>query len=327
MSLVSFLSPKGFYVDEASENYAKIVVPQMEKGYGITIGNALRRVLLSSIEGYSVVAVYIDGAIHEFSAIEGVLEDVPYILLNIKKVKFKVDEKIVSLPAKVVIDVEGPIEVKAEHIQVPEGIEIINKDQYIATITSDRKFYAEIYIDKGIGFVPREEYPEEYKDLFSFGTIFVDGNFSPIEKVNWTIEKTRYEAYMDKDKLILEIWTNGTISPIEAYFKAIEILERHMNLLKNQLPKEETEYYIDIEDLNKRIEEIKKKPINELPIPPKVLEIFSKKGIKTISDLISYTEEEINDFYIEAGFSNREFEELKRKIYSLSLEFSPKSRS
>jgi DNA-directed RNA polymerase subunit alpha len=327
MSLVSFLSPKGFYVDEASENYAKIVVPQMEKGYGITIGNALRRVLLSSIEGYSAVAVYIDGAIHEFSAIEGVLEDVPYILLNIKRVKFKVDEKIVSLPAKVVIDVEGPIEVKAEHIQVPEGIEIINKDQYIATITSDRKFYAEIYIDKGIGFVPREEYPEEYKDLFSFGTIFVDGNFSPIEKVNWTVEKTRYEAYMDKDKLILEIWTNGTISPIEAYFKAIEILERHMNLLKNQLPKEETEYYIDIEDLNKRIEEIKKKPINELPIPPKVLEIFSKKGIKTIGDLISYTEEEINDFYIEAGFSNREFEELKRKIYSLSLEFSPKSRS
>jgi DNA-directed RNA polymerase subunit alpha len=326
MSLVSFLSPKGFYVDEASENYAKIVVPQMEKGYGITIGNALRRVLLSSIEGYSVVAVYIDGAIHEFSAIEGVLEDVPYILLNIKKVKFKVDEKIISLPAKVVIDVEGPIEVKAEHIQVPEGIEIINKDQYIATITSDRKFYAEIYIDKGIGFVPREEYPEEYKDLFSFGTIFVDGNFSPIEKVNWTVEKTRYEAYMDKDKLILEIWTNSTISPIEAYFKAIEILERHMNLLKNQLPKEETEY-IDIEDLNKRIEEIKKKPINELPIPPKVLEIFSKKGIKTISDLISYTEEEINDFYIEAGFSNREFEELKRKIYSLSLEFSAKSRS
>jgi DNA-directed RNA polymerase subunit alpha len=327
MSLVSFLSPKGFYVDEASENYAKIVVPQMEKGYGITIGNALRRVLLSSIEGYSAVAVYIDGAIHEFSAIEGVLEDVPYILLNIKKLKFKVDEKIVSLPAKVVIDVEGPIEVKAEHIQAPEGIEIINKDQYIATITSDRKFYAEIYIDKGIGFVPREEYPEEYKDLFSFGTIFVDGNFSPIEKVNWTVEKTRYEAYMDKDKLILEIWTNGTISPIEAYFKAIEILERHMNLLKNQLPKEETEYYIDIEDLNKRIEEIKKKPINELPIPPKVLEIFSKKGIKTISDLVSYTEEEINDFYIEAGFSNREFEELKRKIYSLSLEFSPKSRS
>jgi len=327
MNIVNFLNPKGFYIDEISENYVRIVIPQMEKGYGITIGNTLRRVLLSSIEGYSVVAVYIEGAVHEFSAIEGVLEDVPYILLNIKKVKFKIDEKIVSLPVKVLIDVEGPIEVKAEHIQLPQGVEIINKEQYIATITSQKKFYVEIYLDKGIGFVPKEDYPEEYKDLFSFGVIFVDGNFSPIEKVNWTVEKTRYEAYMDKDKLILEIWTNGTISPIDAYYKAIEILERHINLLKNQLPKPEEEEYIDIEDLNKRVEEIKKKPINELPIPPKVLEFLSKKGIKTISDLISYTEEEINDFYIEAGFSNREFEELKRKIYSFSLAFLPKSRS
>ncbi len=326
MAFANFLYPRGFYVDESIDNYARIVIPQLERGYGITIGNTLRRILLSSIEGYSVVAVYIQGAVHEFSAIEGIVEDVPYILLNIRKIKFKVDENLVSLPAKVTIEFEGPGEIKAENIEVPTGIEIINKKQYIAQVTAKKTVNIEIFIDKGIGFVPKEEYSEEYKDLFSFGTIFVDGNFSPVDKVNWTVEKTRYEAYMDKDKLVLEIWTNGTITPLTAYYKALNILEKHILALRNEFRKPEEYEYVDIEEFSKRIEEARRKEISELPLPPKVIELLRSKGIKTLNDLISYTEEEVNDWFIEAGLSQSSFEDLRNKVSGFSLEFSKKAR-
>ncbi|MEO0202782.1 MAG: DNA-directed RNA polymerase subunit alpha [candidate division WOR-3 bacterium] len=326
MSFANFLYPRGFYIDESSENYLRIVIPQLEKGYGITIGNALRRILLSSIEGYSVVAVYIDGVVHEFSAIEGVIEDVPYILLNIKKIRFKIDGSIVSLPVKVSINFEGPGEIRAKDIETQVGIEVINKDQYIATVTTQRKVHMDIFIDKGIGFIPKEDYPEEYKDLFSFGTIFVDGNFSPVEKVNWLVEKTRYEAHMDKDKLIIEIWTNGTIEPIEAYNRALEILEKHISILRNEIrkPIEELEYE-DVEEFSRRVEEFKSRKITELALTPRVIELLKSKGIKTVSDIISFSEAEVNDWFIEAGLSQMEFEDLKRKISSLSLEFSKKA--
>lgn len=325
MAFANFLYPRGFYIDESSDNYLRIVIPQLEKGYGITLGNTLRRILLSSIEGYSVVAVYIEGVVHEFSSMEGVLEDVPYILLNIKKIKFKINEELVSFPARVSLDFEGPGEIRAEFIETQPGIEIINKDQYIATVTTKRNVHIDIFIDKGIGFVPSEDYPEEYKDLFSFGTIFVDGDFSPVEKVNWLVEKTRYEAHMDKDKLILEIWTNGTISPLEAYQKALNILEKHVSILRNEIRKPIEEFeYVDVEDFDKRVEEFKKKKITELALTPRVIELLKSKGIKTVSDLISFTEEEVNDWFIEAGLSQIEFEDLRRKINSFSLEFSKK---
>ncbi len=326
MAFVNFLYPKGFYVEESTDNYAKIVIPQLEKGYGITIGNALRRILLSSIDGYSVVAVYIQGVVHEFSAVEGIVEDVPYILLNIRKIKFKVDENLVSLPAKVTIEFEGPGDITAQSIQVPTGIEIINKEQYIAQVTAKKTVYMEIFIDKGVGFVPKEEYSEEYKDLFSFGTIFVDGNFSPVDKVNWIVEKTRYEAYMDKDKLVLEIWTNGTITPLSAYYKALDILEKHILALRNEFRKSKEYEYFDIEEFNKRIEEAKRKEISELPLPPKVIELLRSKGIETLNDLISYTEEEVNDWFIEAGLPQSSFENLRNKVIGFSLEFSKKAR-
>lgn len=326
MSFINFLYPKGFYVDETNDNYIKIVIPYLEKGYGITIGNALRRILLSSIEGYAVIGVYIEGVVHEFSSIDGVLEDVPYILLNLKKVRFKIDENLITFPARVSINFQGPGEIRADSIETYSGIDIINKDQYIATVTAKRNLKIDIYIDKGIGFVPKEEYPENYKDLFSFGTIFVDGNFSPIEKVNWSVEKMRYDAYMDKDKLILEIWTNGTVNPLNIYKKALEILEKHISLLKNELRKQEEFEYTTIEEFDKRIELIKSKPITDLPISPKVIELLKSKKIETIGELITYAEEEISDWFNEAGLTQREFEDLKNKVYNLSLKFSSKAR-
>lgn len=327
MSFVNFLYPRGFYIDEISDDYIKIVIPYLEKGYGITIGNALRRILLSSIEGYAVVGVYIEGIVHEFSSIDGVLEDVPYILLNIKKVRFKVDENLITFPARVSINFQGPGEIRADAIETYSGIDILNKDQYIATVTTKRDLKIDIYIEKGIGFVPKEEYPENYRDLFSFGTIFVDGNFSPVEKVNWSVEKMIYEAYMDKDKLTLEIWTNGTVNPLNIYKRTLEILEKHVLLLKNELRKQEEFEYTTIEEFSKKIELVKSKPITDLPLSPKVLELLKSKKIETIGELITYAEEEIGDWFNEAGLPQRDFEDLRNKVYSLSLKFSSKARS
>ena len=328
MAVSELLYPNGFYVEEKKDNYARLVIPILDKSYAITIGNALRRVLLSSIEGYSVVGVRIEGVDHEFTAMDGVLEDVPYIVVNLKKLRFKVDESLVDLPARLALEVKGPAVVKASDIQLPAGVEIVNKDQHIMEITTDREVVAEIYIDKGVGFYPVEDFEDAYKEKFPINTIFIDGNFSPVEKVNFTFEKVRYGSFINKEKLTLEIWTDGTIDPVDAYLRAVEILRKHLeNITKELVYKSRETEMVDIEEFDRALEERKSLPLEKLDAPPAILNFLkSKKGINTIGDLISYTEEEVADWLVEEGFTLEEMEILKSAIRKLALNFAKKSK-
>ncbi len=328
MAVSELLYPNGFYVEEKDGNYARIVIPLLDKSYAITVGNALRRVLLSSIEGYSVVGVKIDGVDHEFTSMEGVLEDVPYIVVNLKKLRFKVDESLVDLPAKLTLEVKGPATVKASDIKLPSGVEIVNSDQHIMEITTDREVVAEIYIDKGVGFYPVEDFEDSYRERFPINTIFIDGNFSPIEKVNFTFEKVRYGSFMNKEKLTLEIWSDGTIDPVDAYLKAIEILRKHFEQISRELVyKSSQTEVVDIEEFERALEEKKSLPVDKLEAPPAILNFLkNKKGINTVGELISYTEEEVADWLVEEGFTLEEMELLKSAIKKLALNFAKKSK-
>ncbi len=328
MAVSELLYPNGFYVEEKKDSYARIVIPLLEKSYAITVGNALRRVLLSSIEGYAVVAVNIEGVDHEFTAMDGVLEDVPYIVVNLKRLNLKVDESLVDLPARITLNAKGPGEVKASDLELPAGIEIVNSDQHILTITTDREVRAEIFVDKGIGFYPMEDYEESYKEKFPINTIFVDGNFSPVEKVNFTFEKVRYGSFINKEKLTLEIWTNGTVDPVDAYLRAIEILKKYFDAASRELTYKSHEVeFVDIEEFEKSLEEKRKLPIEKLGIPQILINFFQKKkNINTVGDLVSYTEEEIADWLVEEGFTLEDMEQVKSAVKKLSLNFAKKSK-
>src|SRR3990167_154195 len=235
----TFEIPKRLEADQASltPTFGKFVAEPFERGYGTTIGNALRRVLISSIEGAAVTNIKIKGALHEFSALDGVIEDVPQIVLNIKKLVLKYHGK---QSKKVVIDVKRKGEVTAKYIQADETVEIINPDLHIATLTKDSRFFIEMEVARGRGYAPAERNKQEG---MAIGTIAIDSIFSPVVKVNFLVEDTRVGQITDYDRLILEITTNGAMTPEEALLYASNILHRHLDIFVNygEIPEEEEE--------------------------------------------------------------------------------------
>jgi len=212
-----FVLPEGIFKDELTDNYGRFIFEPLERGYGVTIGNSLRRVLLSSIMGAAIVAVRIDGVYHEFTTIPGVLEDVPDIILNLKRVRFRFEDSETN-SANVFIRREGEGEIKASDLEVPPELTLVTPDVHIATLTApDAKLYAELSVWRGRGYVPQDEIP---KHLFPEGTQVIDGVFSPITKVNYSIENVRVKARTDYERLILEIWTDGSVSPEKALEEA-----------------------------------------------------------------------------------------------------------
>lgn len=309
-----FQLPKRLECEESSytPTYGKFLAAPFERGYGVTLGNSLRRVLLSSIEGSAVTSIKIAGAQHEFSTISGVLEDVPEIILNIKSLILNSHSKI---PKLIYIKKDSKGEVKAKDIGVNESIEVINPDLHIATLTKDTKFHIEMEVSKGRGYVPAEMNKREDNAI---GVIPIDSIFTPVKKINYYVENTRVGQRTDYDKLILEIFTNGAISPKDALLYASNILQRHLDIFVNfgQLPEDITEEEPEMSKEEIAVYEKLRLPISELELSVRSSNCLREAGIKIIADLVKRTEEEMLGF---KNFGKKSLNEIKELLLGMGL--------
>lgn len=306
----TFEMPKRLEVEQASltPTYGKFFAEPFERGYGTTIGNALRRVLISSIEGAAVTTIKIEGVLHEFSAIDGVVEDVPQIVLNIKKLVLKYQGK---QSKKIAIDVKRKGKITAKDIQTDESIEVVNPDLHIATLTKDVRFYMELDVARGRGYVSAEKNKQEGMVI---GSIAVDSIFSPVTKVNFMVEDTRVGQITDYDRLILEIYTNGAMSPEESLLYASNILQRHLDIFVNygELPEEEEEE----EEDDKEFLDMINKPITELELSVRSANCLEAANIKTIGDLIQKTEPQMLKY---KNFGKKSLSEITNILTAMGL--------
>jgi DNA-directed RNA polymerase subunit alpha len=308
-----FQLPKKLDCEESSykENFGRFFAAPFERGYGITLGNALRRVLLSSIEGAAVTSIKIAGIQHEFSSIPGVVEDVPEIILNIKNLVLKSYSKV---PKTITIKKNTKGEVKAKDIDTDETVEVINPELHICTLSKDIKFNMELEVSKGRGYVPQEANKKEDQTI---GVIPVDSIFSPVKRVNFFVENTRVGQRTDYDKLILEIHTNGAVSPKDALLYASNILQRHLDIFVNygQLPEEEIEEPTMTQEEIALYEKLRL-PISELELSVRSSNCLREANIKTIADLVKKNEEEMLGF---KNFGKKSLSEIKQLLVSMGL--------
>lgn len=293
-------------------SYGKFVIQPLERGYGITLGNSLRRVLLASLPGVAVTSIKVDGIVHEFSTIPGVKEDLTEIVLNIKGLTAKLhgDE-----PKVVYIEAEGEGEVTAGSIKADSEVEILNPDMHIASLTSDGKLYMELTLDKGRGYVPAEK---NKKPQSSIEVIPVDSIYTPVLNVNVTVEDTRVGNMTDFNKLTLEVWTNGTISAKEAVSLAAKILTEHLNLFVD-LSHEGSSAEIMVEKDDKGKEKVLEMTIEELDLSVRSFNCLKRAGINTVEDLISKSEE---DMMKVRNLGRKSLEEVVSKLESLGFSLS-----
>ncbi len=288
-----FQMPKRLECDEASYNdrYGKFVAEPFERGYGVTLGNSLRRILLSSIEGSAVTSIRIDGVEHEFAAVPGVLETVSDIILNIKELVVRSHSK---APKNIYIKAKKKGVIQARDIICDETIEVLNPDHHICTITQDIEFNMELEVCRGRGYVPADQNKKEGAAL---GTIAVDAIFTPVAKVNFFAENTRVGQRTDYDRLILEIWTNGGVNPKEALLYAANILQRHLDVFVSygQLPEEEEEEE-EVSAEEQALYEKLRLPISELELSVRSSNCLKEANIKSLAELVRKTEEELLGF-------------------------------
>ena len=318
-----FQFPKKLECDESTytDTYGKFIAAPFERGYGVTLGNSLRRVLLSSIEGSAVSAVKILGVAHEFSTIPGILEDVPEIILNIKSLVINSHSKI---PKTIYLKADKKGEVKAKDIEADETIEIINPELHIATLTKDTKLNIEMEVSRGRGYVPAELNKKEDKVV---GFIPVDSIFTPVKKINYFVENTRVGQRTDYDKLIIEIWTNGSISPKDALLYASNILQRHLDIFVNfgQLPEDVAEEEPEMTKEETALYEKLRLPISELELSVRSSNCLREAGIKIIADLVRKSEEEMLNFKNFGKKSLTEIQELLMGMgVTLGMQIDPK---
>ncbi|MDW8066281.1 MAG: DNA-directed RNA polymerase subunit alpha [Aquificaceae bacterium] len=283
--LREFLFPSKVYWEERTKNYGRFVVEPLERGFGITVGNSLRRTLLSSIQGTALTALKIYGVYHEFSSIEGVQEDTLEIIANLKKVRFKLTDSDVEI---LYLKKKGEGVVYAKDISLPPNVEIINPDQKILTITDPSKeVNMEIRIERGFGYIPTEE----MEVLGEVGWILVDADFSPVRQVAYRVEKTRVEKRSDYDRLIMEVYTDGTKTPEEVIKEAVQLIVRNFSAIEN------ISYEVPVvEEPVGVVDELAEKlslPIEELDVSQRALNSIKRMGITTIGDLIKLTEEDL----------------------------------
>lgn len=310
-----FQMPKRLDCEEASytDRYGRFVAEPFERGYGVTLGNSLRRVLLSSIEGSAVTSIRIDGVQHEFSTIPGVMETVSDIILNIKELVLRSHSK---TPKSVFIKATKKGDIRAKDIISDETIEVLNPEHHICTLTKDINFNVELEVCRGRGYVPAEQ---NKKEGAAVDSIAVDSIFTPIEKVNFFSENTRVGQRTDYDRLILEIWTNGAMNPKEALLYAANILQRHLDVFVayGQLPEEEEEE----EEVSAEEESLYAKlrlPISELELSVRSSNCLKDANIKSISELVRKNEEELLEFRNFGKKSLTEIQDLL-KVMGLNL--------
>lgn len=312
--MIEMEKPRVECVEKSEDGkYARFEVEPLERGYGMTLGNSLRRVLLSSLPGAAATSVKIDGVLHEFSTIPGVKEDVTEIILNVKRIVAKIYS---DTPVVVTVDASGECEVCARDIKCPESVEIINGDLHIATLSEGAKLVMEITMQKGRGYVTSEKNKENMQNVI--GVIPVDSVYSPIDKVNYEVTNTRVGQVTDYDKLIIEIFADGTIAPEEALSLSAKILNDHMNL------------FIDLadgvkgKDIMVEKEDNKKNKVLELTIEELDLSVRSfnclkRAGINTVEDLVSKSEGEMMRV---RNLGKKSLEEVVSKLDSLGFQFS-----
>ena len=291
-------------------SYGKFVVEPLERGYGTTLGNSLRRVLLSSLPGVAVNSVKIDGVLHEFSTIPGVKEDVTEIILNIKGLTARIHGE---GPKIVYIEADGETDVTAGSIKCDSEVEILNPDLHIATVGADGKLYMEITLTKGRGYVPAERNKQTM--AAEIGVIPVDSIFTPCLKVNYTVENTRVGQITDYDKLTLEVWTNGTISAKEAVSLAAKVLTEHLNLFVD-LSDETYSTEIMGEKDEKGKEKVLEMTIEELDLSVRSFNCLKRAGINTVEDLINKTED---DMMKVRNLGRKSLEEVIGKLNALGF--------
>ena len=268
-------------------SFGRFVIEPLERGYGRTLGNSLRRVLLSSLPGVAVTSVKIDGVVHEFSTVPGVKEDVTEIVLNIKGINAKLHTD--DLPKKVFIDAEGPCVVTAGSILADAEVEILNPDLHIATVGAGGKLNMELTMDKGRGYIPAEQNKQSQTVI---GVIPVDSIYTPVLKVNYTVENTRVGQFTDFDKLIIEVTTDGTLTAQEAVSLGAKVLTEHLNLFVD-LSGDAFDGDIIVEKDDKGVSKILEMTIEELDLSVRSFNCLKRAGINTVQDLTEKTEDEM----------------------------------
>ena len=295
----------------ADGRYGKFVVEPLERGFGTTLGNSLRRVLLSSLPGVAVTSIKIDGVVHEFSTVEGVKEDVTEIVLNVKGITAKL---YTDTPKTVRIEATGECEVTAGSIQQDAEIEILNPDWHIATLAEGAKLVMELTFDKGRGYVPAERNKQNAEQA-SVGALPVDSIYTPVLKVNYTVENTRVGQITDYDKLTLEVWTDGTINAKEAVSLAARIMNEHLNLFVT-LSQEAMDAEIMVEKDDKGKEKALEMTIEELDLSVRSYNCLKRAGINTVEDLVNKSEDEMMKV---RNLGRKSLEEVIAKLNSLGF--------
>ena len=293
-------------------SYGKFVIEPLERGFGNTLGNALRRVLLSSLPGVAVTSIKIEGIMHEFSTIPGVTEDVSEIILNLKTLS----AKLYSEQAKtVMIDVKGPAEVCAKDIVADDELEFVDPDMHICTINEDAHLQMTLTIDKGRGYVSADK--NKYPNM-PIGVIPIDSIFTPIKKVNYTVNDTRVGQITDYDKLTLEVWTDGSVQPDEAISLAAKILTEHLTLFVSLTDQVTTISFTDQEDNNK--DKVLEMTIEELDLSVRAYNCLKRAGINTVAELVQRNQE---DMMKVRNLGRKSLEEVEQKLEALNLSLRP----
>ncbi len=306
--------PKRLQKEEATATgtYAKFVAEPFETGYGHTVGNSLRRVLLSSLEGAAITSVKIDGAMHEFTTIEGVVEDVTDVVLNLKKVLFKCHTREPQM-LRLAVNKEGPV--TAADIELSQNVELVNKDQHICTLDKKKKFEMELEVKVGRGFLPGDENKKPGQPI---GVIAIDSLFSPVARVRYNVEAARVGQRTDYDRLILELWTDGRISPDDALTQASAILAHHLDVFvgydKNAVEFEEVEDKQDEE--RTKLKKLLNMSVNEIELSVRAANCLNNANITTVGQLAMKSEQEMLKY---RNFGKKSLNEIKEKLAALGL--------
>ena len=298
-------------IDETN-NYAKFVCEPLERGYGVTIGNSLRRILLSSLPGCAITSVKIDGVLHEFSTIPNVVEDVPELIVNLKNVRLKFDgneEKTIR------IDFKGEGEVTAGDIKSDGTVEVLNPDLHIATVSEGGSLVMEMTADRGRGYYSSEKYKKPIQDI---SVLPIDSIYTPVKKVNYQVENTRVGQTVDYDKLVIEVWTDGSLKAHEALSLAAKVMTGHLELFID-LSETTKNTQVMVEKEESKKEKVLEMSIEELELSVRSYNCLKRANISTVEDLISKSESEMMKV---RNLGKKSFDEVTAKLHSLGLDFA-----
>lgn len=310
--MIEFEKPNIHKVEE-TDNYGKFVVEPLERGYGTTLGNSLRRVLIASLPGAAITSMQIDGVLHEFSTVEGVTEDVTQIILNLKKVSLKLDSEDQK---NLELDVKGPAEVTASDIQGDNEVTILNPDLHIATVADGAELHIKLTADKGRGYLSANDNKARMDDL-AIGVLPIDSIYTPIERVNYTVENARVGQRNNYDKLTLDVWTDGSLTPTEAVSLGAKILTEHLAMFVDLTETaQNAQVMVEKEETHK--EKMLEMTIEELDLSVRSYNCLKRAGINTVKEL---TDRTVSDMMKVRNLGQKSLEEIKLKLNDLGVSF------